>query len=65
VVGNKVQSQADRDFITESLPDFKILGFLSENPLAIEADRQGIAVFDLDPQMVEEAKAIADGLSNL
>lgn len=65
VVGNKVRGQADRDFITESLPDFKILGFLAESPLAIAADRQGIAVFDLDPQMVEEAEDIADGLSNL
>jgi CO dehydrogenase maturation factor len=65
VVGNKVRGQADRDFITEGLPGFKILGFLSESPLAIEADRRGISVFDLDPQMVEEAQAIADGLSNL
>jgi CO dehydrogenase maturation factor len=65
VVGNKVRSQADRDFVTESLPSFKILGFLSESPLAIEADRRGVSVFDLDPQMVEEAKAIADGLGSL
>lgn len=65
VVGNKVRGQADRDFITESLPDFRMLGFLSESPLAIEADRRGASVFDLDPQMVEEAEAIADGLSDL
>ena len=65
VVGNKVRSQDDRDFITESLPGFRVIGFLSESLLAIEADRRGVSVFDLDPQMVEEAKAIADGLSNL
>ncbi len=65
VVGNKVRGQADRDFIAESLPDFRILGFLSESPLAIEADRRGVSVFDLDPKMVAEAEAIADGLSNL
>jgi len=64
VVGNRVRSQADQDFIAESLPDFKVLGFLSESPLAIEADRRGVSVFDLDPQMVKEAQAIADGLSN-
>jgi len=64
-VGNKVRSQADRDFITESLPGFRVLGFLSESLLAIEADRRGVSVFDLDPQMVEEAEAIADGLVNL
>jgi len=65
VVGNKVRGQADRDFIADSLPGFKILGFLSESSLAIEADRRGVSVFDLDPQMVTEAEAIADGLSSL
>jgi CO dehydrogenase maturation factor len=64
VVGNKVRSQDDQDFISESLPDFQIIGFLSESPLAIEADRRGVSVFDLDPKMVEEAEAIADSLSN-
>jgi CO dehydrogenase maturation factor len=65
VVGNKVRGQADRDFITESLPSFRVIGFLSESPLAIEADRKGITVFDLDPQMVKEAEAVADGLVSL
>jgi len=65
VVGNKVRSQADRDFIIESLPGFRVIGFLSESLLAIEADRRGVSVFDLDPQMVAEAEAIADSLSNL
>jgi CO dehydrogenase maturation factor len=65
VVGNKVRGQSDRDFITESLPDLRVIGFLSDSPLAIEADRRGVSVFDLDPQMVEEAEAIADVLSNL
>jgi CO dehydrogenase maturation factor len=65
VVGNKVRGQDDRDFIAESLPGFRVIGFLSESPLAIEADRKGAAVFDLDPRMVEEAEAIADGLSSL
>jgi CO dehydrogenase maturation factor len=65
VVGNKVRDQSDRDFISESLSGFRVIGFLSESPLAIEADRKGISVFDLDPQMVEEAEAIADGLISL
>jgi len=64
IVGNKVRGQSDRGFIAENLSEFKILGFLSESPLAIEADRRGVAVFDLDPQMVKEAEAIADSLFN-
>ena len=63
VVGNKVRDQSDRDFIAESLPGFRMIGFLSASPQAIEADLRGVSVFDLDPQMVEEAQAIADGLS--
>ncbi len=64
IVGNKVRDQADQNFIAENLPEFKILGFLSESPLAIEADRRGVAVFDLDPQMVKEVEAIADNIFN-
>jgi CO dehydrogenase maturation factor len=62
VVGNKVRDQADRDFVLENLPDFRIVGFISHSPQAIEADRRGISVVDLDANMVEEAKAIADKL---
>ena len=62
VVGNKVRDENDRDFIVRELSDFELLGFLSYSPLAIEADRRGVAVFDLDPRMVEEAEAIADRL---
>jgi len=65
IVGNKVRNQSDQDFINKSLPGFRILGFISESPLAMEADRQGISIFDLDPQMVKEAETIADNLSNL
>jgi hypothetical protein len=35
---------------------------MSNSPQAIEADRRGISVFDLDDTMVEEAKAIAHKL---
>ena len=62
VVGNKVRDQADRDFVLENLPNFQVVGFMSNSPQAIEADRQGISVFDLDDTMVEEAKAIAHKL---
>ena len=65
VVGNKVRDENDRDFIAQELSDLDLLGFLSYSPLAIEADRRGVAVFDLDPHMVEEAEAIADRLPGL
>ena len=65
VVGNKVRDENDRDFIAQELSDLELLGCLSYSPLAIEADRRGVAVFDLDPHMVEEAEAIADRLPGM
>jgi CO dehydrogenase maturation factor len=65
VVGNKVRNQTDRDFVIENLPDFQVVGFISNSPQAIEADRQGISVFDLDAAMVEEVKAIAGKLEEV
>ncbi len=62
VVGNKVRNAEDRAFITENLADFRIAGFLSHSPQAIEADRTGTAVYDLDAEMVREAEIIADAL---
>jgi CO dehydrogenase maturation factor len=62
-VGNKIASGADEAFITEQLPGFEMLGFLPSDEKAIEADRRGVAVFDLAPRMVEEAQAIVDRLA--
>lgn len=62
IVGNKVTSDADRQFIIENLPDFELLGFLSYNPKVIEADLKGTSVFDIDPGVVAEARGIKEKL---
>lgn len=62
VVGNKIRNQDDRRFILNNLSDFQVIGLISMSPLAIEADLKGISVFDMDPQMVEEAEAILENL---
>ena len=59
VVGNKVRDQADRDYIRDTVPDLPVIGFLSANPRAVEADMRGEAIFDAVPEMVEEARQIA------
>jgi CO dehydrogenase maturation factor len=64
-VGNKVASPSDEAFIAEQLPGFEVLGFLPVDPQAIEADRQGLAVFDLAPQLVTRARAVVDRLATL
>jgi len=61
VVGNKVSSDQDRRLIEESLgQDFEILGYLSFNPKIIEADRLGVSPYDLDNEIREEVRVIAD-----
>ncbi len=62
MVGNKVRSERDRQFILESLPEDKVLGFLPFSEKAIEADIAGMAVFDTDPQLVAAARQIRDHL---
>jgi len=41
VVVNKVRGDADRAFISESLPGMKILGFIPFDERLIDADREG------------------------
>jgi CO dehydrogenase maturation factor len=64
-VGNKVASPPDEDFIAEQLAGFELLGFLPTDPKAIEADRRGLAVFDLAPELVTRARAVVDRLATL
>jgi len=59
VVGNKVRDGADRDFIREGLPSLEVIGFLSADPRAVEADMRGQAIFDAVPELVGEARLIA------
>jgi CO dehydrogenase maturation factor len=59
LVGNSVRDEADQQFIREQGPDLPILGFLSYSPAAIEADMKGVAIFEMAPQLVKEAEAIA------
>jgi len=60
VVGNKVRGEADRDFIRRTLPDnLPLIGFLSADPRAVEADMRGEAVFDAAPSLLAEAREIA------
>jgi len=65
VVGNKVASASDEAFIAEQMPGFEVLSFLPADPNAIEADRSGVAVFALAPELVAKANVIVDRLTTL
>jgi CO dehydrogenase maturation factor len=62
VVGNKITGDDDRRFVQDNLPDFKVLGFISQNPRIAEADRKGMSAYDLDSDVVSEVKVIKDQL---
>ena len=65
VVGNKINSDADRQFISDRLTDFDLLGFMSQNSKIAEADRRGVSPFDIDSQVVSEVKEIRERLESL
>ena len=65
VVGNKVRSDEDREFISANLPGMELLGFMSYNAEVIAADLHGKEVYDNCPGLVKEVAAIKDRLSAL
>ena len=62
VVGSKVRGPEDEAFIAEQLSDFSILGFLPYSSDAVDADLQGVPIFDAAPTLVARASAIAQAL---
>ena len=64
VVGNKVQTDEDRQVITENLDDFPVLGLMAYNPKVLEADRKGISPYDIDEQIKGEVDTILKNLRN-
>jgi CO dehydrogenase maturation factor len=63
VVGNKVNSDKERQIIEEGLAgEFDILGHLSFSPRIMEADRLGVSPYDLNGETRKEVKIIADRL---
>lgn len=65
VVGNKLRSPQDRQFILDNTQDFEVLGFLSYSSATLEADLKGASVFDSDPQAAKEVMLIKDRLEGL
>lgn len=65
VVGCKTRNEEERRFIIEHLPGTELLGFISYSPKIIEADLQGRAVFDMDPQALDEAVQIKTRLEEV
>jgi CO dehydrogenase maturation factor len=62
IVGNKINTEEDRQIIEESLSDFPILGHMSFNPKILQADREGKSPYDIDEKIKEEVGVILNEL---
>jgi CO dehydrogenase maturation factor len=56
LVGNKIRSDRDREFLLENLPDFDFLGFIPFATGIIEADLEGRPPFEKNPEGLEAVK---------
>lgn len=65
LVGSKVRSADERDYIETHSPGLRVLGHLPYAEGAQQADRAGEAVYDAVPSMGEAAGAIAAELTGL
>ncbi len=64
VIGNKIRSKADEDFLKANLPDFDFLGFMPYDDALIEADLNGISPFDTDSPAKAAIKEIIRKIEN-
>jgi CO dehydrogenase maturation factor len=62
VVANKIRNAEDEVFVEEQLTDFPIAGFLPLADSVIQAERRGVALYDHDPVMRENARTIVQNL---
>jgi CO dehydrogenase maturation factor len=60
-VANKVRSEEELEFVRANLGDLPLAGWLQQDDRVMEADREGIAVYDLAPELVAQVQAIARG----
>ena len=62
LVGSKVRSQSDKDFLVSTLPNFEFLGFIPYDTKIIEADQANLSVLDASQPVCAEAKNIYESL---
>lgn len=64
LVGNKVRSQEEVDFLISSSPGIPLLGTLPMDLGVLEADRRGLPVYDHVPSLQESARDIAQKIQS-
>ena len=59
VVANKVRNEEDLAFVLGHLDGLRLAGWLPRDDRVVEADKQGLAVYDAAPELVRRVEAIA------
>jgi CO dehydrogenase maturation factor len=62
LVGNKIRTQEDEQFLRKHLPDLPILGFMPYDDKVIEADLTGKPPYELSPALTAVAREIGKQL---
>ncbi|MBA7715565.1 hypothetical protein ES703_124616 [subsurface metagenome] len=62
IVGNKIRSQAEKEFLTSSLPGFDFLGFIPYDQAIIEADLANLSLLDSSQQIINEVRNVYQAL---
>lgn len=59
-VANRLRHENDKDFIINKLQDIQIAGFLPYSEKVLEAERTGVALYDIAPELVDRVREIAE-----
>ena len=62
VVGNKIRSQAEREFLISNLPGFKFLGFIPYDQAIVDADLANLPLLDSSQPIINEVRNIFQAL---
>ena len=62
IVGNKIRSQAEKEFLTSSLSGFDFLGFIPYDQAIIEADLANLSLLDSSQQIINEVRNVYQAL---
>jgi CO dehydrogenase maturation factor len=62
IVGNKIRSKSDREFLVSSLSDFELLGFIPYDQAIVDADLANLSLLDSSQQVKAAVKDIYQAL---
>lgn len=62
LVGNKMRNEEDVAFMTRNSPGLPVLGALPASPEAVQADLDGVPVYDAVPELASAAREMVEVL---